>query len=329
MDVICDSPRRIIRTSHRGRSEWLVAALRCYELGLELRGARSPEPAPRLSDDPARAVLAEVMAAAVCHSTNWDRLREVIRRAAADPERFNAARLATLDTGTFREEFGPGFAPAESLLSRHRTFTETASLMAAGRVLDVASLVECPVRLGGHAGLYARLRVIPAFARDPEGKKARILVQELCRTRLIAPTDPEHVRPAIEYHLIRLYLRTQRVTPGRMSDDSRLLEATTFRAPVVMRIRRAVEEAMYFTASAAEVPICDLNHIEWQIARSFCERHGPRCDGPPQPSKPCDSTVLALGVNLGCPFANVCDVASNSRLAQVVEPQLSPKYDFY
>ena len=329
MDVICDSPRRIIRTARRGKSEWLVAALRCYEFGLKLRHAPPPEPTPRLSNDPRRAVLAEVLAASVCHSTNWDRLRDVIRRAAADPERFSAARLAALDVGAFREEFGAGFAPAESLFARHRVFTETASLLAARRVFDVASLVERQVRLNGQAGLYDRLGAIPAFARDPEAKKARILVQELCRTRLIAPADPEHVRPAIEYHLIRLYLRTQRVTPLRMADDSRLRAATTFRAPVIMRIRRAVEEAMYFTASAAEMPICDLNHIEWQIARSFCERHGPRCDGPPQPSKPCDSTVLALAVDLGCPFADVCDVASNSRLARMVEPQLSRKYDFY
>lgn len=214
MDVICDSPRRIIRTARRGKSEWLVAALRCYEFGLKLRHAPPPEPTPRLSNDPRRAVLAEVLAASVCHSTNWDRLRDVIRRAAADPERFSAARLAALDVGAFREEFGAGFAPAESLFARHRVFTETASLLAARRVFDVASLVERQVRLNGQAGLYDRLGAIPAFARDPEAKKARILVQELCRTRLIAPADPEHVRPAIEYHLIRLYLRTQRVTPS-------------------------------------------------------------------------------------------------------------------
>lgn len=329
MDVICDSPRRIIGTARRRKSEWLVAALRCYELGLELRGAPSPEPTPRLSADPTRAVLAELLAAAVCHSTNWDRLRDVMRRAAADPERFQAARLATLNAGAFRDEFGAGFAPAESLLARHRVFTETASLLAARRVLDISSLAERPVRLDGRDGLYDRLDAIPVFGRDPEAKKARVLVQELCRTRLIMPTDPQHVRPAIEYHLIRLYLRTQRVTPVRMADDSRLLAASTFRAPVIMRIRRAVEEAMHFTASAAEMPICDLNHIEWQIARSFCERQGPRCDGPPRPSKPCNSTVLALAADLSCPFAEVCGVASDSRLARLVEPQLSRKYDFY
>ena len=86
---------------------------------------------------------------------------------------------------------------------------------------------------------------------------------------------------------------------------------------------------MYFTASAAELPILDLNQLEWQVARSFCERHGPRCEGPPNPDKPCDEAVLALAPNLACPFSALCGGADDARLARMMEPQLSGKYDFY
>lgn len=316
-------------SASRGRSDWSVATLRCYELGLELRGAPQPEAAPWLSPDRRAATLGELLAAAVCHATNWDRLRAAIRRLAADPQRFTASRLAHLRLDEFRESLSEGFAPDEPLAPRHRLFTQTAAAVAEGMLQQLDEL-QAPARVGGHSGLYEHVRRLPAFGGDPEAKKARILIQELCRTQLLQPSDPHAVRPAIEYHLIRLYLRTQRVGPVRSIDGSRLHRGETFRAPVIMRIRRAVEEAMYYTASAAELSVCDLNLIEWQIARSFCERRGPRCAGPPHPGKPVDRTVTALSTGGRCPFSPVCGSSTGEAgVVKIVEPQLSSRYDYY
>lgn len=313
-----------------GRSEWWVAGLRCYELGLSLRGAAPPPLQPPLSPDRRTALLAELLAAAICHSTNWDRLRDSIGRAAKDPEWFEADRLGKLSLAEFRTAFGDGIAADSTLAGRHRLFTETAGIVAGGTPLCLNEMLGQPLWLAGGGGLYERLRQIPAFGRDPEEKKARILVQELCRTGLIAPGDPAAIRPAIEYHLIRLYLRTERVLPSRPEDQSRLTRPTTFRAPLIGRVRRAVENAMYLTASAAELSVSHLNQLEWQVARSYCVRGNPRCGGPFEPAKPCDDTVLALSSDGRCPFAELC-AANGDRdwLTQLVEPQLSPRHDFY
>lgn len=317
------------RPGRSARSEWAVAALRCHELGLGLRGAPAPPRQKRLSPDPRAALLAEVLAAAICHSTNWDRLRASVGRAAKDPEWFAAHRLAGLTPTEFQVAFGDALADDSTLAGRHRLFTETAGLVAAGE-LRLDGLVDTAPRVGGEGGLYERFRRVPAFGRDPEQKKARILVQELCRTELIDPVDPASIRPAVEYHLIRLYLRTERVLPTRAEDRSRLTTSTTFRAPVIGRVRRAVETAMYFTASAAEVSIPHLNQVEWQIARSYCVRGNPRCGGPFDPGKPCDESVLALATGGRCPFADLCAASEDSSgLARLVEPQLSPRHDFY
>jgi hypothetical protein len=317
------------RPGNNARSEWAVAALRCYELGLGLRGAPQPPCQERLSVDPSTALLGEVLAASICHSTNWDRLRASVSRAARDPEWFAAHRLARLTPTEFQEAFGDGLADDSTFVGRYRLFTETAGLVVAGE-LRLDGLLDGATRVGGEGGLYDRLGRIPAFSRDPEQKKARILVQELCRTALIDPIDPASIRPAVEYHLIRLYLRTERVLPTRAEDRSRLTTATTFRAPVIGRVRRAVESAMYFTASAAEISIPHLNQLEWQIARSYCVRGNPRCGGPFDPEKPCDETVLALANGGRCPFADLCAASDDSSgLARLIEPQLSSRHDFY
>ena len=295
-----------------------------------MRDAPAPAPQPALSPDPKTAVLAEILAAAICHSTNWERLRRSIRRIARAPELFNPDRLASLSLQEFRDWFADGLPTDGSLPSRHRLFTETAAWVARGVPARLSELSEGSVWLGGRDGLYERLSLIPAFNSDPETKKARVLVQELCRTGLIEPLDPASVKPAVEYHLIRLYLRTERVLPARPEDQSRLLQPTTFRAPLISRVRRAVENAMYFTASAAELSMSRLNQLEWEIARSYCVRTNARCEGPHESSKPCDQTVLALSDEGRCPFAHVC-AANGERdwLSRVVEPQLSSRYDFY
>lgn len=309
-------------------SGWQIAPLRCYELGLRLKGAAEPPASAPLASTPAEALLAEITAAAICHSTNWDRLRTVIS-ARADTGLFaSPARLASMSLSDFQHLFGDAFSASNGIRARHAILIDTASRIEQRRPFALEELLDGSVTLSGSLGLYELLAQLPAFGRDPEAKKARVLVQELCRGRLISPTDPETVRPAIEYHLIRLYLRTERVLPPDHNDE-RLQEGATFRAPMIMSLRRAVEEAMFITATAADLPIYHVNQLEWQIARSFCERRGPRCAGPPRPDKPCDASVMELCEGVACPFVSICDARNNPRLSSLVEPQLSSRYDFY
>lgn len=310
-------------------SGWRIAPLRCYELGLRLKGAPEPPAAEPLAPSRDESLLAEIMAAAICHSTNWDRLRQVISARAAETDIFaNPSSLSAISLADFQRLFGDAFSASNGIRARHAIITDTATRIGRGEPFALEDILTRPVRLSGRGGLYERLGQLPAFGRDPEAKKARVLIQELCRGGLIVPSDKDAVRPAIEYHLIRLYMRTERVLPPDQTDE-RLQEGATFRAPVIMSLRRAVEEAMFITASAAELPIYHVNQIEWQIARSFCERSGPRCVGPPRPDKPCDESVLSLCEGLACPFVSICDGPRNARLASLVEPQLSTRYDFY
>jgi hypothetical protein len=73
--------------------------------------------------------------------------------------------------------------------------------------------------------------------------------------------------------------------------------------------------------------ISDLNHFEWQIARSFCVREGPRCDSPGLPSKRVDPTLAGMASNVGgCPLRTVCFGRKEPVLLRLQEPLSRTSY---
>lgn len=286
-----------------------------------------PEPHP-LADEPARAILVEFLAAAICHGTNWDRLRKHLLATAIDPTHFAPLRLASLTFEEFAQNYCEAFTSTDDLSDRHRLFTDVAVAFATGNYpFNGKRLAVEPQRLGGPEGLYVSLDTLDAFKADPQRKKSRILVQQLIRSQLITAVDPDNLRPAIEYHLIRLYLRTGRVVHGNTGD----LQPQRDRASDVRSItalRAAVEQAMHYSAAGADLTIAEINEIEWQIGRSFCERERPRCAGPPRPDKPVLEALYAI--NRGaCPFAATCDAPHYPAVAALTEPRLANHHSYY
>ena len=308
--------------------QWEVKPLRCYEQGLTLQGIKLPRVSHELADDPASAVFLEFLAAAVCHSTNWDRLRSHLLTIAHMPSRFAPARLAELSFDEFIVEFAPAFPTANDLPRRRAMVATVAKAFAYGTApFDGKAIALDTWHLSGPDGLYAAIDTLEPFSADPHRKKTRILIQQLFRHGLLQVMDPEHVQPAIEYHLVRLYLRTGRVVhsgTGRPSPGNQ--RASDIRS--VTALRAAVEEAMHYTADAAGLPISDVNEIEWQVARSYCERDAPRCAGPYKLEKPVASIIAKIASG-GCPFSDTCDAPHCEKIAQIVEPRLADHHGYY
>jgi hypothetical protein len=267
------------------------------------------------------------LAAAVCHATNWDRLRGALANLAGS-DIFTPRVLSELTLEQFDESLGSAFADNTDLAARHQLFTTVAAAFASpSSAVSDHALRGRPQRLAGSSGFYEVLDGLPAFRSDPQRKKTRILVQQLYRYRLVEFVDPENLRPATEYHLIRLYLRTERVEHVEGleigTDTSR---ASDIRSVTALRV--AVEEAMHYTAAGAAMPIADLNEIEWQIARSYCERKHPRCFGPPRADKPVDEAILNASSG-ACPFASTCRGPERADIAGLSEPRLAAHHAFY
>jgi len=309
---------------------WQIDPLRSHAMGMRLRipslgGPDLPSPL-----GPEQRLWAEIVFVAICHATNWDRLHaHIIGVAVHDPHALTVGALRDLDAARFREVFGDGFeAEPGDVARRVRILRDLGAVGARWQEGGWLSRVTNePVMIGGPEGLYARLAEASCFAEDPLAKKPRVLAHQLARLELIDCGDPENLAPAVDYHLIRLYLRTGRVRAGNRQLADRLRSGTGVRMPQLTRLRMAVEEAMWYTAAGADLRMDWLNHIEWQLARSFCTRDHPRCNQTPIISKPLDAVALqVVRSKSGCPLAGRCAGQHEIELTTLVEPQLSASF---
>ena len=81
----------------------------------------------------------------------------------------------------------------------------------------------------------------------------------------------ENIKPAIDYHVMRLYLRTGKVIFEQLKGLPRP------RARLVRLLRSTVAEALRLTANYSKLTIPDVNYIEWQLGRNICINEQPLC----------------------------------------------------
>lgn len=316
-------------------STWRSDPLQSYAMGRSLCGLRVERAEHELHDGPAwLALWAEIVFVSICHQTNWDQLHAHIMQIARNaPDKISPSSLRMLsiaETGSLLAD-GLEAGPARSrrdLAERRRLLVSLGD--SAHKELSCEHLNKWGrdgVRLMGDNGVYASLDTVPAFSEDPLRKKARVLVHQLAGFGLVDIADPENMAPAIDYHLIRLYMRTNRIHPVRGDDYDKFSIQRTASQLKVGDIRQAVEEAMYYTAAGADLRIDQLNHVEWQIARSFCVREAPRCDGGPLEEKPIEETLSRLSVSQGgCPVRGICRGRQVPFLRRLQDPSLSKSF---
>lgn len=307
---------------------WRVLPLACHEIGMLLTGRKPEYPSHPMQARPEQAILAEAVVAAMCHRTNWDRLRSfVLSRFESNPSEAEWLRESSdADfTNAYRSAFSSsveGQDNREDLLARHRI----AAAVAQSFAKDGFGIIAGPknLRLQGADGLLMRLRTLEGFSEDPEGKKLRVFAQNLVRFRLVEFVDEESLPPAIEYHIMRLYLRSGRVIPETPSAHESLVSARPRRIDSVNHLRRSVAEAMRITALSAGMRIIELNDLEWHMGRALCVRGQPLCDGPPLPNKPLPASIAED--DEGCPLRTACSTFQGQVPFHWQEPQLHPQH---
>lgn len=286
----------------------------------------TPKEAKNLwSDAPTAAQLTfKLFFVAICHQINWDFLQRRLYEQffANDPIKMLVAaaeispkRMAEILDGYHRPERIRANErakylriSAEALLVH---FDNEPMKLVAGR------------QVFGSGGLFDLIRLIPAYGEDPLSKKANALAQELAREKIVLFTDDEQIPPAIDYHLIRLYLRTGRVVATDKSVFRALHTGTTHRMRLVTLLRAAVSEALSTTASFARMPVHELNYLEWQIGRNRCEREFTNCDGA-WPNDLLDSAVISI--SNCCPLRDSCVAYHAPEWKSMLEPELKKAF---
>lgn len=233
---------------------------------------------PRLSQ-----LVFKSLFVSICHQFNWDFLQGAMAAwLLPRPERRLEEVAETRPSDL--EKLLASYPKPERIQSQQRARMLRTSARELKALLDSGQLraLVRNARLEGTAGFYEVMQQVSAFASDDLQKKVRVLAHDLHREKIIVFKDPQHLRPAVEYHILRLYIRSGRVYPTDESVREQLLDpAAPSRGRLVRLLRRAVEEAMELTAFYAQLDVATLNYVEWQIGRAVCTPVQPHCAGAP------------------------------------------------
>lgn len=198
-----------------------------------------------------------------------------------DPEQYTPARLAAITpeelSRILADERGPvPFPDFEARLRLTRAYGEHS----VDRDGVEAILLRANVAQDSLLTFVEELQYLPGY-QDQFRKKSLLLAMALANRpeHFLTVRDPEHWRPIIDYHLMRLALRTGMV---RVFDSA-------FRATLAARfwvsdpaaeeqIRRATSEAVQEVVSISGKPMDVVDHLFWRARRYCPEMEEPQCE---------------------------------------------------
>jgi hypothetical protein len=267
-------------------------------------------------------LLFRISLTAICHQINWDfissKMGEVFDEIGDD-----AAFLANV-TARQLEQWLAGYHRPDRIKAKERA----ALLRNVGAVVlrDYSGntetiLLKSKGRLYGEGSISTCLDSFDAFSADPLRKKTNVLIHEIVRDRIARFDDEEDIKPAIDYHIIRLYLRSGRVVPVHQEAFDALKHSTVPPTRFVKLIRQAVSEALSLTAFYARASIPMLNGLEWEIGRDICDRDHPLCNDPAA-----TKAVRWAEEEMGCPYIEFCHAFKNPEWRMVSEPVLRKNF---
>lgn len=251
-------------------------------------------------------IACEVICAAICHQMNWDYLRRtVLDKAKADESWLGGESLA----GISEYEVASLFADYKSP-ERIREKERCEMLREVGEMVCEAG-GYLPLFLDGEKRLLSidvireRLRKCTAFSEDPKEKKLQLLLQKLSNYDGLQELSI-HCRPAIDYHLIRCYLRRGLLFPKTKYAKEFMTDSSSGRRESTVGALRhlccnLLEQITWYT----ELDIRTVNLIEWNVGRSVCIQGKPDCH------LENDDAAWLKPKYLRCPFYDGCRAVRN------------------
>lgn len=261
-------------------------------------------------------IACESVCSAICHQMNWDYLRQAIYKKTLEhsdwlePE--SLAAITENEIGSLLANYNKP--------ERIRAKERAAILRQIGSLAKKhGSFVKIFLGEGGKALSELQIRQnlleCSVFSQDPEEKKLQLLLQKLS----IYPQLSElaaFCKPAVDYHLIRCFLRRGLISPKtKLSIDYVLSTEIQRRESTVGALRQLCRLLIQEISDYTGLSINSVNQIEWYIGRSICKEGEPDCY-----LKGLDS-VWAHGKYDKCPFCETCCALNfNHELLHIEEP---------
>ena len=181
-------------------------------------------------------------------------------------------------------------------------------------VLPKAFFLDKNGTLLNYETIRNNLLACKVFANDPEEKKMQLLLQKLSAFKELSGLA-KYYQPAIDYHLVRCYLRRGLLLAKSKYAKDFLEDVNIKRKESTMAaIRQLCSEVLLDVCKYTDLNTCIVNQIEWQIGRSVCVRDKPDCFLKTQ-----DSQWVKRRFEV-CPYFNTCLARRNNRLLHLNEP---------
>lgn len=204
----------------------------------------------------------------------WRAVGRLPGAAAPDPDLFGADRLAEIGEDDFRALFSDDGRPEHSTFDRVpervAQWRDAASVLRAHYGGDVMALYEAAGRrLRGPGGILERLAACQAYS-DPVEKKSFLFVMFAQRSGAWEVADPQRIEVAIDYHIMRIALRSGmvRVTDAALAE--RLRGRQTVAAEEDNAVRLAVRGACRLLIDHSRHDVFAIDNTLWMIGRNCC-----------------------------------------------------------
>lgn len=274
------------------------------------------EMVPFCFDDINTIIACEMICSAICHQMNWDFLRQAVyRKTLEQPDWLEPESLSSIS----KDETGELLADYNKP-ERIRADERAAILRQVGNLTKkYGNFVNLFFKDSGQLLLEAQIRQnlleCPAFAQDPEEKKLQLLLQKLSNYPPLSELAA-FCRPAVDYHLVRCFLRRGLLSPKtRLSVEFVMSTETKRRESTVGALRQLCGILIQEISDYTGLSINSVNQIEWYIGRSICKEGEPDCY-----LKGADSG-WARGKYEKCPFSGTCCALNfNHELLHIEEP---------
>jgi hypothetical protein len=297
-----------------------IDRFRCFEAASRLKDFRPSAHVEAWSELPTMSqFMFKSLFVSICQQFNWDFLQNALAGwLLPDPEHHlleiamtRSSEIESLLSSYPKPERIRGKQRAKMI----RTTAQELQLLLERGIID--TLIRKP-RLEGEGGFYNVMRSVSAFAEDDLEKKVRVLAHDLHREKILVFEDPQNLRPAVEYHILRLYIRSGRVYPTDEAVREELRGSKiSSRNRLVKLLRQTVEEAMNLTAFYANSDVATLNYVEWQIGRAVCVPEFPHCANPPLDELPANVGALSPAK---CVFVDFCRSYTEPQYGWYQEP---------
>jgi uncharacterized protein (DUF362 family) len=266
-------------------------------------------------------LAAEVICASICQQLNWDFLRGAIQSDLNCENAWWEPQRIGLVSGQDVERILSGYKHPSRIRPHERAqmLRSLSSLFGEGRNAYCNVFSE---RIDSNADaerLIAVLESCAAFSEDTQRKKLQVLFHRLAKSGLVEGLESV-CDPAIDYHIMRLYLRRGEVSPASQIGSQYIAGGKSRAARTVAAVRGTVADALRIVAEQSNLSIPLVNTIEWWIGRSVCIRQNPDC------KLTAEASQWLRPAFKRCPFADNCFALNiNNELLSVTEPELSKK----